>query len=166
LSTNEQAVASWVYEHRRSAGNGMDTFSGARGLYIPLVGSRQALGVLGVFPRDAKQFHDPDDFHILEVFIKQTALAVEGAELAAQYVKAEAELGRARIRNVLLDTATFDTRNALAAISESAVQLLQPEVAADEARRKTLVEGIIAQARQLDILATELPNVLDELQQS
>ncbi len=166
LSTNEQAVASWVYEHRRIAGNGMDTFAGVRGLYVPLVGSREVVGVLGVFPRDPKQFLDPDDFHILEVFIKQTALAVEGAELAAEHIKAEAELGRARVRNVLLDTATFDTRNALAAISESASQLLRPEVMADEARRKALVEEIIMQAKQLDALATELPNILDELKQT
>jgi len=165
VSANEQAVASWVYEHRRIAGNGMDTFAGARGLYIPLVGSREAVGVLGVFPRDPKQFLDPDDFHILEVFIKQTALAVEGAELAAEHIKAEAELGRARVRNVILDTAAFDTRNALAAISESAAQLLKPEIAADEAKRKALAQEIIMQARQLDTLATELPNILDELKQ-
>jgi two-component system sensor histidine kinase KdpD len=166
LSTNEQAVASWVYEHRRIAGNGMDTFSGSRGLYIPLVGSRETVAVLGVFPREPKQFLDPDDFHILEVFVKQTALAVEGAELAAEHIKAEAELGRARIRNVILDTATFDTRTALAAISESAAQLLRPEVIADETKRKALVEEIIMQAKQLDTLATELPNILDELKQT
>ncbi len=166
LSTNEQAVAGWVYEHRRVAGNGRDTFSGAKGLYIPLIGTRQVVGVLGVFPTDPKQFLDPDDFHILEVFIKQTALAVEGAELAAEHIKAEAELGRARVRNVLLDTATFDTRSALAAISKSASQLLQPEVVADEAKRRALAEEIIMQAKQLDTLATELPNILDELKPS
>jgi two-component system sensor histidine kinase KdpD len=165
LSANEQAVASWVYEHRRIAGNGMDTFSGSRGLYIPLIGSREIVGVLGVFPSDPKQFLDPDDFHILEMFVKQTASAVEGAELAAEHIKAEAELGRARIRNVILDTATYDTRNAIAAISESASQLLRPETIADEARRKVLVEEIIMQAKQLDTLAADLPNILDELKQ-
>jgi two-component system sensor histidine kinase KdpD len=166
LSANEQAVASWVYEHRRIAGNGMDTFSGSRGLYIPLIGSRETVGVLGVFPTDPKQFLDPDDFHILEVFIKQTALAVEGAELAAEYIKAEAELGRARIRNVLLDTAAYDTRSALAAISEAASQLLKPEVMTDEVKKKALVEQILMQAKQLDTLAAELPNVLEELKHS
>ncbi len=166
LSVNEQAVASWVHEHRRIAGNGRDTFSGSRGLYIPLIGSRDTVGVLGVFPKDPKQLLDPDDFHILEMFVKQTALAVEGAELAAEHIKAEAELGRARIRNVILDTATFDTRTALAVISESASQLLDPELVADEARRKALVQEIVMQAKQLDTLATELPNILDELKQT
>ena len=90
---------------------------------------------------------------------------MEGAELAAEHIKAEAELGRARIRNVILDTATYDTRNAIAAISESASQLLKPETIADEARRKALVDEIIMQARQLDTLAAELPNILDELKQ-
>jgi two-component system sensor histidine kinase KdpD len=163
LSASEQAVASWVYEHRRIAGNGRDTFAGSRGLYIPLIGSREIVGVLGVFPMDLKQFLDPDDFHILEMFVKQTASAVEGAQLAAEHIKAEAELGRARIRNVLLDTATFDTRNALAAISESASQLLKPETLADEAKRKALIQAIIMQAKQLDTLAADLPSILEDL---
>ncbi len=50
--------------------------------------------------------------------------------------------------------------------TESASQLLRPEVMADEARRKVLLEEIIMQAKQLDALTAELPNILDELKQS
>jgi K+-sensing histidine kinase KdpD len=46
------------------------------------VGSQETVGVLGVFPREAGQFLNPDDFHILEMFVNQTAVAVEGARLA------------------------------------------------------------------------------------
>ena len=166
LASKEQAVASWVYEHRKIAGKGTDTFSGSEGLYVPLTGSQEIVGVLGVFPSDEKQFLSPDNFHILEMFVMQTALAIEGARLAEANIRAEAELGKTRIRNMVLDTATYDVKGALDVISKSAAELLKQETAVDEAKRNGLIKEIIMQSQQLDNLAVELPKIIDELKQS
>jgi two-component system sensor histidine kinase KdpD len=159
-------VAAWVYEHCKIAGKGTDTFSGSEGLYVPLTGSQEIVGVLGVFPSDEKQFLSPDNFHTLEMFVSQTALAVEGARLAEANIRTESELGRTRIRNVLLDTATYDVRGALDVISKSASELLKQEMVADETIRNSLIKEIIRQAEQLDNLAVELPKIIDELKQN
>jgi len=166
LATKELAVASWVYEHRKIAGKGTDTFSGSEGLYVPLTGSQEIVGVLGVFPSDEEKFLSPDNFHTLEMFVSQTALAVEGAWLAEANIRAESELGRNRIRNMLLDTATYDVRGALDVISKSASELLKQEMLADETIRNSLIKEIIRQAEQLDNLAVELPKIIDELKQN
>jgi two-component system sensor histidine kinase KdpD len=166
LASEDSAVASWVYEHRKIAGKGTDTFSGSEGLYVPLTGSQEIVGVLGVFPSDEKQFISPDNFHILEMFVTQTALAVEGALLAEANIKAELELGKTRLGNMILDTATYDVRGALDVISKSASELLRPEVVGDEAKRNSLIKEIIVQAEQLDNLAVELPKIIEEFKQS
>jgi two-component system, OmpR family, sensor histidine kinase KdpD len=166
LASKEHAVAGWVYEHRKIAGKGTDTFSGSEGLYVPLTGSQEIVGVLGVFPSDEKQLMGPDNFHILEMFVSQTALAVEGARLAEANIRAEAELGKTRVRNMILDTASYDVRGALDAISKSASELLNQEIVVDEAKRNSLIKEIIGQAEQLDNLSVELPKIIDELKQS
>jgi two-component system sensor histidine kinase KdpD len=165
-ASKEQSVASWVYEHSKIAGKGTDTFAGSEGLYVPLIGSKGIVGVLGVFPSDEKQFLSQDNFHILEMFVMQTALAVEGAKLAEANIRNEAELGKTRIRNMILDTATYDVRGALDVIAKSAAELLKQETADDEAKRNGLIKEIIMQAQQLDNLAVELPKSIDELKQS
>jgi two-component system sensor histidine kinase KdpD len=166
LASKEHAVACWVYEHRKVAGKGTDTFSGSEGLYVPLAGSKEIVGVLGVFPGDEKQFMSPDNFHILEIFVTQTALAVESARLAEANIKAEAELGKTRVRNMVLDTATYDVRGALDVISKSASELLKQEIVVDGAKRNSLIKEIIEQTEQLDDLAVELPKIIEELKQT
>src|SRR5262249_24945252 len=47
LDTKEQIVAQWVYEHRQMAGLGTATLPSAAALYLPLLVSRGAVGVLG-----------------------------------------------------------------------------------------------------------------------
>ena len=165
LAIKEPAVAAWVYEHRKMAGEGTDTFSGSEGLYLPLIGSQDIVGVLGVFPINEKQFTGPDNFHTLEMFVSQTALAVEGAGLAEANIRAESELAKARIRNMILDTAAYDVKSSLRSISQAASELLKPETAGDDQRRNSLIREIIAQAEQLDSLTVELPKVIGDLKQ-
>jgi two-component system sensor histidine kinase KdpD len=165
-ASKEQVVAAWVYEHCKIAGKGTDTFSGSEGLYVPLIGSQEIVGVLGIFPSNEKQFISPDNFHILEMFVSQTALAVEGAHLAEANIRAESELAKARIRSMILDTATYDVKGALNTISKAASELAKQEIVIDEAKRNSLIKEIIGQTKQLDNLAVELPKVIDELKQS
>lgn len=164
-ASKEQAVAAWVYERRKMAGKGTDTFSGSEGLYVPLIGSQEIVGVLGVFPGDGTQLMIPDNFHTLEMFVSQTALAVEGARLAEAKIRAESELTKARIRNMILDTAAYDVKCSLNMISRAASELLKPEIVIDETRRNSLIKEIIRQAELLDNLTDDLPKVIDDLKQ-
>jgi two-component system sensor histidine kinase KdpD len=160
LMENEQAVAQWVYEHKKMAGKDTDTLPGSRGLYLPLAGSEKTVGVIGIFPHEDKQFTDPEHLHMLEMFVNQTALAVEGAQLAAATVKAETEVENERLRNMLLSTFSFDIPAPLTAISEAAASLLIPENAHDPAKRDKLIRKIRAEAERLNGLAAEMTKII------
>jgi K+-sensing histidine kinase KdpD len=67
---------------------------------------------------------------------------------------------------MILDTASYDVRGALDAISKSASELLNQEIVVDETKRNSLIKEIIGHAEQLDNLSVELPKIIDELKQS
>jgi len=92
LLPNETAVAQWAYENKKPAGKDTDTLPGSKGVYIPFIGAEKTVGVLGIFPSQDKQFVDPEQWHILEVFVSQSALAVEGAQLAAAALEAASKI--------------------------------------------------------------------------
>jgi two-component system sensor histidine kinase KdpD len=165
LALKEQETANWSYQHRKTAGNGTETLAGSVGFYIPLVASQDVVGVLGIFPGDSKDFLSPDNYHVLEMFIKQTALAVEGALLEAANIKAENELEKTRLRNMILDTSAYDVKGSLLAISQAASELADENVINNYDKRNNLIKKIQVQAKQLDELVGELPKIIDELKQ-
>ena len=79
---HEEGVAQWVFDNGHSAGVGTDTLPAARGLYVPLTGSRGPIGVAGL-SRPGGPLR-PDQFRFLEAMASQVALAVERAQLAEQ----------------------------------------------------------------------------------
>jgi len=165
LAVQEQEVAHWSYQHRKTAGIGTETLSGFAGFYIPLIASQDVVGVLGIFPGESKDFLSPDNYHVLEMFIKQTALAVEGARLEAANVKAENELEKTRLRNMILDTSAYDVKGSLQIISRSAAELSNQDILNNPDKRNGLIKKIEVQAKQLDELVGELPKIIDELKQ-
>ena len=152
ITSNEYAVAQWVYENKKAAGKGMDTLPGSLGIYLPFNGSEKTVGVVGVFPKEDKQFVDPEQFHMLEMFVKQTAFAVEGAQLAAAALDAESKIENERLRNLLLTTFTYDLGESLTAISEAAKELLNPENINNEAKRASIIQKICKEADSLNKL--------------
>ncbi|MFL5805344.1 MAG: DUF4118 domain-containing protein [Roseiflexaceae bacterium] len=56
---HEQGVAQWVYDHGQMAGQGTDTLSGAKALYLPLMASRGAVGRAGPAARAAAALPGP-----------------------------------------------------------------------------------------------------------
>jgi two-component system sensor histidine kinase KdpD len=67
----EQSVAQWVWNHGEKAGHGMEIFSRATALYLPLKGSGQAVGVMAVVPAGGGRF-DRDHMQLLEIFAPQS----------------------------------------------------------------------------------------------
>jgi two-component system sensor histidine kinase KdpD len=157
---SEQAVAQWVYEHKKAAGKGTDTLPGSNGIYLPFTGLEKTVGVMGIFPNDDKQFMNPDQFHLLEMFISQTALAVEGAQLAAAALDAESKIENERLRNLILTTFSYELPEPLTSISQTASELLKPENINDESKRTALIQKIRGEVERLNNLVAELPKII------
>ncbi len=161
LDSNEIAVAQWVFEHKKSAGKGTDTLPGSSGIYLPFIGAEKTVGVLGIFPTEEKQFVDPEQLHILEMFVNQTALAVEGAQLAAAALDAESRIENERIRNLILTTFSSGLTEPLTSISNTASELLNPGNIKDDSKRTALIEKMRQEVERLNVLIAELPQILE-----
>jgi two-component system, OmpR family, sensor histidine kinase KdpD len=156
MDTSEVAVTQWVYEHGQVAGQGTDTLPGANGLYVPLLGSRGTVGVLGLRPNDPRSLQTPEQLHQLETFASQTALAIERARLAEEAEQAQVRAETERLRNSLLSSVSHDLRTPLASITGAASTLIENEARLDAATRRDLLEALHEEADRLNRLVQNL----------
>ena len=161
VDSNEIAVEQWVYEHKKSAGKDTDTLPGSSGMYLPFTGAEKTVGVLGVFQTQDKQFVDLEQLHILEMFVNQTALAVEGAQLAAAALDAESKIENERLRNLILTTFSSGLTEPLTSISKTASELLKLENIKDDSKRTALIGKMRQEVERLNALIVELPQILE-----
>jgi two-component system sensor histidine kinase KdpD len=152
----EQAVAQWVYEHRELAGLGTATLPGAAALYVPLIGSRGAAGVLGVKPSEPRAFDSPEQLHLLETFANQTALAIERATLADEAQASQVRMETERLRNSLLSSVSHDLRTPLATITGAATTILESGARLDQRTQQELLESVRDEAERLNRLVQNL----------
>ncbi len=154
----EAGVARWVFDNRQPAGLGTDTLPGARALYLPMVASSGALGVVGVLPGEGVKAFTPEDVHFLESFVNQTAVAMERVLLAKEAheerLKAEAQ----NVRNTFLSSVSHDLRSPLAVVAGAASTLLEKDAALDGPSRMELLRTIREEADRLERV---IRNVLD-----
>jgi len=156
MDPSELAVSQWVYEHGQVAGQGTDTLPGAGGLYLPLLGSRGTVGVLGVRADDPRSLQAPERLHQLEAFASQTALAIERARLTEEAEQAQVHAETERLRNSLLSSVSHDLRTPLASITGAASTLLEGEARLDAATRHDLLEALHEEADRLNRLVQNL----------
>jgi two-component system sensor histidine kinase KdpD len=153
---SDRAVARWVFEHGQPAGFGTATHPGARALYLPLVASAGAVGVLGVRPTDTHAFDAPEHRHHLEAFANQTALALERARFASAAQEAQLRVETERLRSSLLSSVSHDLRTPLATITGAASVLLDDDSRVDDSARRELLESVRDEADRLNRLVQNL----------
>jgi two-component system sensor histidine kinase KdpD len=154
----ESGVAQWVFDHHERAGLGTDTLPGASALYMPLLGSTGGIGVMAVRPTDTSRLLDPDQLHLLESLVNQTALAVERTRLSEEAQRAHVRAETERMRNAILSSVSHDLRTPLATITGAASSLVEERGDLDPAARRELSRSIYREADRLDRL---LKNLLD-----
>ncbi|MFO0794407.1 MAG: sensor histidine kinase KdpD [Candidatus Brocadiaceae bacterium] len=159
LTPNEEGVIHWVYEHGKMAGRGTDTLPGSKGIYLPLVGTEKTVGVFGAFPSNSQLLSDPRKMHFLEMMVAQTALAIEGAQLAAAMIRAEYAIENERIRNLFLTTFSYDVPQKLSYLSKMVSLLLAGKEMEDEEKTKIVMQ-IRSEVEELSALSAELHNIL------
>lgn len=154
----ESGVAQWVYDHSERAGLGTDTLPGASALYLPLVGSAGAIGVVAVRPKDSGLLLDPEQLHLLESLVNQVALAIERTRLSEEAQNARVRAETERMRNAILSSVSHDLRTPLATITGAASSLAEEQRELAPVARRELSRSIYREAERLDRL---LKNLLD-----
>lgn len=101
LDTKESSVAQWVYDMGQPAGHGTDTLSSSSALYLPLLSSESALGVLKIQPKN-NILYTPEQMRLLESCITQLTLALEIDRLQDKTRKKELKIKMDSARNALL----------------------------------------------------------------
>jgi two-component system sensor histidine kinase KdpD len=156
LDTKEQSVAQWVYVHRQMAGLGTATLPSAAALYVPLLASRGAVGVLGVRPIQPRRLQAPEQIRLLETFASQLALVLERTTLAEEAQHAQVQIETERLRSSLLSSVSHDLRTPLASIAGAASSLLEESAPLDAATRHELCQTIYEEANRLNRLVNNL----------
>jgi two-component system sensor histidine kinase KdpD len=158
LDPKESGVAQWVYDHSARAGLGTDTLPGASALYMPLVGSAGAIGVIAVRPKNPGLLLDHEQLHLLESLVNQVALALERTRLSDEAQQAHVRAETERMRNAILSSVSHDLRTPLATITGAASSLAEEQSELAPAARHELSRSIYREAERLDRL---LKNLLD-----
>jgi two-component system sensor histidine kinase KdpD len=142
-------VAQWVQGHGEPAGLGTDTLPGSEALYMPLKGTQSVLGVLGVLPANPRRVLLPEQFHLLETFAGQIALALERAQLAGHAERAIVDAETEGLRNALLASISHDLRTPLAVISGASSSLVEKGESLTRENRAALARSIFQQSQQM-----------------
>ena len=153
---NESAVALWVLDHGKRAGNGTDTLPGSEGTYLPLNAEKVCVGVLAV-KWEGDAVRDPAQLNFLETFANQLAMAIERTNLAKDSHEALLQVERERLRNSLLSSVSHDLRTPLAVISGSA-DSLRSSARLKDPRDQELANAIAIEAERL---SRQVRNLLD-----
>ena len=154
LNGHERSVASWGLEHRQMVGRWTDTLPGGRLLWVPLLGSRGAVGMLGI---DLVAAPTTDQGHLLEALSTQAALAIERLRLVAAAREADLLIEAERFRATLLSAVSHDLRTPLASISGSASGLLDPGLS--RAEHDELAASVVNETRRLNRLIADILQV-------
>ena len=154
LDEHERSVAQWGLDHSQMVGRWTDTLPGGRLLWAPLLGSRSAVGMLGL---DLAGPPTSDQGHLLEALSTQAALAIEHLRLVAAARESDLLIEAERFRATLLSSVSHDLRTPLASIAGSASGLLDPGLS--RAEHDELAESVVNETRRLNRLIADILQV-------
>jgi two-component system sensor histidine kinase KdpD len=150
-------VAQWVATNGKLAGTGTDTLPNATALFVPLAGSQQVVGALGVAPKERERFYDPEQVRLLETCGSLIALSIERDQSVLKAHEAQLQVQAEQLRNSLLSSVSHDLRTPLATIAAAASSLgercqdkdreLLQSVVDESQRLNRLVENLLDMAR-------------------
>lgn len=149
-------VARWVAENGKIAGANTDTLPNATAVFVPLTGSRGTLGAVGIRPRDANRFLDPDQIRLAETCASLIALSLERDESMLAAHEAEFRVETEKLRNSLLSAVSHDLRTPLAGIAGASSTLASAGDSLSAETRADLLSTISDEAERLSRLVDNL----------
>lgn len=146
----EETVAQWCFDHQEPAGLGTNTIPSAMHLYLPIIGTRSVLGVLGVLPQSGREAFLPDQIIMLKTFAGLLASALERLQASEMAEKTHLLVEKEKLRNTLLSSVSHDLKSPLSAITGAAEALL------GETPKNALLKSIRQEATRLTKIINNL----------
>lgn len=156
ISHKGEGVAQWVFANGKVAGLGTSTLPTSGALYVPLVGLKDTVGVLGLRPDTQGALFSPEQMQMIETLARQVALALEVERLETESLHAQMEAETERLKTSLLSSVTHDLQTPLAAIMGSADSLVHVGERLETGLRRSLAANIFDEAERLSRLIGNL----------
>ena len=156
VTNKGESVAAWVFANGQPAGLGTSTLPTSGALYVPFIGLKGTLGVLGLRPETKGALFSPEQTHMIETLARQVALALEVERLETESLHAQMEAETERLKTSLLSSVTHDLQTPLAAIMGSADSLAAVGESLATEQRRTLAVNIFDEAERLSRLIGNL----------
>lgn len=151
----EWAVAQWAFEHGRPAGWSTDTLHSAAGMYIPLIGIAETVGILAYHPRAARRLVQEED-NLLATVARQLAISMERELLQERSREAERLAESERLYQTILNSISHEIRTPLTAIIGSASALQDESIIANPENRIQLLRELTSNAERLNRVVANL----------
>ncbi|WP_438434914.1 DUF4118 domain-containing protein [Gorillibacterium sp. sgz500922] len=158
MTSEERAVAHWVFVNQKRAGAGTDTLHGAGGFYAPIMAQGKVLGVIGLSCRDGRLL-DQNNRIFLRMISSQVAMALERQALSDEQRSILIESEKEKMRSNLLRAISHDLRTPLTGILGASSALLENEERLQAEMRRKLVADIREDSQWLIRLVENLLSV-------
>jgi two-component system, OmpR family, sensor histidine kinase KdpD len=156
LTAKDQGVAQWVYELGQVAGLGTDTLPFSDAVYVPLLGSQGAVGVLKVHPKVVEKLLIPEQLRLLESCANQVALALEVDRLQEKAKHTQIAIETERLRTALFSSLSHELRHPLSAIVSIINHFIKEKKESIGAAAQDLIQNIAHEAESLNRLINNL----------
>ncbi|AIQ14370.1 sensor histidine kinase [Paenibacillus durus] len=125
LQTSEEAaVAHWVFANQKRAGAGTDTLQGASGFYMPVISQGRVLGVIGISCFGGALL-GPGQRSFLRMIASQVAMALERQRLSDEQRRILLDSEKEKMRSNLLRAISHDLRTPLTGILGASSAMLE-----------------------------------------
>lgn len=142
LSSKDQAVAQWSFDHAQNAGWSSDTLSESKILFIPLVGETEKVGVFVLKPNRPKRKMDLENQNLLLSIVSQLGASLEKHLLMKRLIEAQRLKDSEELHQTLLNSISHEMRTPLTAILSASTSLEAIDVNSDFKSIQEIARGI------------------------
>jgi two-component system sensor histidine kinase KdpD len=153
---SELTIARWALQHGKKAGKGVDDLLKATALYVPLRGTREAVGVMAVVQTGQPLFDRKEWEVLIDLVANQTALAMERTASQNTAERSRIQMETEQMRSSLLSAVSHDLLTPLASITGAASTVRRQGEKLSEAVRGELLQSICDEAERLSRLVRNL----------
>ncbi|AXQ22355.1 sensor histidine kinase KdpD [Acinetobacter wuhouensis] len=158
LSDKERISAEWTFKNLQPSGRFTQTLTENAWWFLPLLASKQCLGVIGIQFLHAPAHLGNEQKRLAEAMVEYIAQAIYRTQLTKALEVANVSSETEKLRSALLSSVSHDLRSPLASMIGAADTLTHYRHAMDEQDQASLLEAIRLEGERLD---RYIQNLLD-----